>query len=318
MWKRIRTISAIAIVLCLVLGLNVLPVNADSNQSNVSSLPAQRSGPPVGFNPETASDAELKVYGFPARPSDPTALQKWDNAMQHAKTYVKPVLAQATTGVRSDYSGYSDQAGYAVLTSQNPGLSTFDEVSGSWTQNEPPPPASGFIGYYLGLGGIDNQNLVQAGCASDIPQNTVNHFGLQSNSAFFAEYYTSNVWPIQTCIWVANVVVNPGDVVYVDVENFGGTSSAFVLDEYNTQYTWVNFYTPNCSCDSADYMFEPQEAYFPLIPSTLFTGCWCSNISGASGFFNNYTDDEEVINGSPHVTPIQVSNGSFLLNFTQY
>lgn len=46
--------------------------------------------PPTGFNPLTATNAELQQYGFPSRPTSPGALATWTAMMEHAKTYVPP------------------------------------------------------------------------------------------------------------------------------------------------------------------------------------------------------------------------------------
>jgi hypothetical protein len=311
MWKRIRTISALIIALCLILCLNVLPVNADSSQINVGALPTQRSGPPIGFNPVTASDAALKEYGFPARPSDPTALQEWDNVMQHAKTYVKPVLSQSTTSVSPNGSGTGNtQAGYAVEENQKLGLSAFNSVYGQWVQTSQTAPIS-FVGYWVGLGGIDNGNLVQAGCASEIPSATVRANNLLSNYAFFAEFYNGNVWPLLNPIWVVQPIVQPEDEIYVNVQNYGGYSEAFLMDESSNQYTWVGFYTQGATCDSADYMFEPQYYYFSYIAPTQFSDCWFNNDSTGFGYFTNYPYVE--CDEYPYASPGLASNASFML-----
>ena len=91
MWnKKIKIFSAIFIALCLILSLNVLPVNADSNHVLIPTLVPQIGAPPSGFNPLTATDNELQQYGFPSRPSDAKELQEWETVMQYAKYYVKP------------------------------------------------------------------------------------------------------------------------------------------------------------------------------------------------------------------------------------
>ena len=45
---------------------------------------------PSSFNPLTATDAELKQYGFPRRPTDPTELAQWTTLMEHAKIFITP------------------------------------------------------------------------------------------------------------------------------------------------------------------------------------------------------------------------------------
>ena len=60
--------------------------------------------PPAGFDPRTATAAQLEEYGFPPRPpgdpTDPTvqaALQAWLNAMAASKTAVPPNPICGTT-----------------------------------------------------------------------------------------------------------------------------------------------------------------------------------------------------------------------------
>jgi len=58
-------------------------------QSNPT--PLLRTYPPQkGFDPLTATDAQLLKHGFPRRPTSPLALKAWKNAMAHATHYVAP------------------------------------------------------------------------------------------------------------------------------------------------------------------------------------------------------------------------------------
>jgi hypothetical protein len=288
----------------LILCLNAIPVNADSNQSNVNAFPAQKPGPPVSFNPLTASAAELSEYGFPARPSDPTELQEWDNVMQYAKHYVEPVQYQSKMSWGLKQGGnnyYSDQAGYAVLSSDNGGHLTFNEVYGQWTQNQ----SSACVGYWVGLGGMDNGYLVQAGGASDLPQSVVIQAKLSSNYAFFVED-----WP-KLCIYEATPVVQAGNVLYVNVVYNGANSEAFLLNESTNTYTWVNFSTPYYNGDSAEYMFEPKQYPPPNIGSSNFSECWLDNASSGFGLFTDYTYEQYDIMNEAY--PGSASNASFTL-----
>ncbi len=47
-------------------------------------------GPPAGFNPVGATDAELRCYGFPGRPTNPMLLPNWTRTMSHFKRWVQP------------------------------------------------------------------------------------------------------------------------------------------------------------------------------------------------------------------------------------
>jgi len=81
--------------------------------------------PPAGFNPLTATSAQLNEYGFPPRPTDPSALQQWQAefrnysgaanpppflAGSNITTQTGPVLGSdpitAGTTTSSNWSGY--------------------------------------------------------------------------------------------------------------------------------------------------------------------------------------------------------------------
>jgi hypothetical protein len=68
--------------------------------------------PAPGFNPLTASNAELKANGFPPRPpvGDPVALKGWKTAMEHSK---KAVISAPVVEVGSgcSYEGTPDFVG---------------------------------------------------------------------------------------------------------------------------------------------------------------------------------------------------------------
>lgn len=53
--------------------------------------------PPTGFSPVDASDADLALYGFPPRPTDPDALATWTKVMATYKTTVTPDLCWDST-----------------------------------------------------------------------------------------------------------------------------------------------------------------------------------------------------------------------------
>jgi len=303
MLKRARSILAITIALSLILCLNVVPVNADSPQGDTSAVVPQLLSPPAGFNPLTATNQQLKEYGFPARPSDLTALQEWNNIMQHAKYYVKPAQYQAPMSLGLTQTNYdTNRAGYAVLSRDNPGNPLFTEVYGQWTQTQSP----NCISYWVGLGGAQGDGIiVQAGAASCVPQNIISEFQLTSNYAFWVEDF-----PIRP-FYEPTPVVHPGDELYVHVMNFGTQSQAFLLNESSNQYTCAPFATPNYTDVSADYMFEDSTMSPPSIDSTLFSYCWLNSTLNGFGLFTDYTYEKYIINIEAYPGP--ASNASFTL-----
>jgi hypothetical protein len=93
--KRFRIRRLIAGVLLLA-GISLLGVSASAgaDASGCDGNPLQVfSQPPAGFNPATASNAQLVAYGFPPRPpgdSTSPAVEAWLTAVTSAKTYVAP------------------------------------------------------------------------------------------------------------------------------------------------------------------------------------------------------------------------------------
>jgi hypothetical protein len=48
--------------------------------------------PPAGFVPANASNAQLRCYGLPSRPTNPEALANWTRIASHELHYVVPIV----------------------------------------------------------------------------------------------------------------------------------------------------------------------------------------------------------------------------------
>lgn len=104
--NRIVIFSSIVIIISsLFFSVSPSVANAASNKQGI--LPAvidQINEPPANFNPLKATSQELEKYGFPKKPTDVKALQEWENAMEHAKYYVKPEQKASTAVHGTAYS----------------------------------------------------------------------------------------------------------------------------------------------------------------------------------------------------------------------
>lgn len=60
--------------------------------------------PPTGFNPLTATDAQLAYYGFPTRPTDAQGLANWTAVWSHYKSFTVP---EFEVGVHHQSTGYN-------------------------------------------------------------------------------------------------------------------------------------------------------------------------------------------------------------------
>jgi hypothetical protein len=130
--------------------------------------------PPAGFDPLTASAAELAEYNFPARPTSQPQLQDWESAMSEYTSSVVPTSSlpvQTTLPVES--TNFSRWAGFSS-GKWNSHSSAFHGVSADVTvpsnnncasENEP-------LAAWIGIGGTTLpklNNLVQEGfvCGDD-------------------------------------------------------------------------------------------------------------------------------------------------------
>jgi len=222
------------------------PVNAQQTPPANYSLPTPPPVPPASFNPLTASPASLRLYGFPAKPTQPAALASWETAMEQAKTYVTP--EQTYSAVTHHATYYNNiWAGYAAHAT-----SVYD-VSAQWKQSSynegwdinPSDPS-----FWVGMGGVNSANLVQSGADSG-----ANNAGGTSQYEFWVEDY-SNDPSTNGTVWEAKPAVSAGNILYDDVTYQGSTSQAFLENVSTGQYTTVSFKTPNYDGSTADYINE--------------------------------------------------------------
>ena len=124
--------------------------------------------PPAGFNPSSASNAELQEMNLPTRPASAGALASWSKSMASYKGVSTPAFCQGApvtrtqkvpTDARAAHTSDTGWAGYI-----NTGR-TYDQVVSHWTQNYAHTcncagPTDEVT--WVGLGGV-NGGLIQAG-----------------------------------------------------------------------------------------------------------------------------------------------------------
>lgn len=182
--------------------------------------------PPSGFNPLTASDAELASLNIPVRPAGGTALSAWTDAMSAWRfTPAMSSLPVANPGAGSvaALAYTSDNWAGTMLDTQQAGSDEYSGVSGNYTEpnvtlvpncNENLEAETP----WLGIGGITNTNgfaLAQVRTNSYMPATQA----VGTGEAWW-EYYPYN---FQQSL---NFAVNPGDHIYVSV---GFSSAAAIL-----------------------------------------------------------------------------------------
>lgn len=246
----------------------------------------QAAVPPAGFNPVTATSAQLRCFGFPSRPASSAKLSRWNYFMSRAINYVYPTSAiseSAPAGV--PYSSYTGEnwAGYHARANQNtqlPYLQWYEADADTVVRNAPYTYTSGnctgmMFGQWVGLGGdTSGTNLSQIGVEE-----------MAGNPPSYRAWW--QVAANQTPVTVLEVPVSPGDTVYLSAHyNIGQASTTFYVQDVTTA-TYTSF-TKSAGNPTQDVDFDMEEpaswpngpfinfAHIPLYDITIL-GVWGSS-----------------------------------------
>jgi hypothetical protein len=293
--------------------VTVQPVTTHLTDGSINTVYALPNGetitditPPASFNPLTASDAQLKKYGFPVRPSSASAAQAWQTAMAAYRPDTSGQAGPLTvhTG-RSKHSRvqfgakYDKWGGYTagMLRQQ---LSTYVAVQTVFTTpSESACSGTNIVGLWVGLGGtnpnVTPNDLVQQGVECGDPflgsgnvwrpftqfadsNNPVNFCGL-TNWAYPAGHTLYQNMSFEQSSNVANF--------YIQDESSGSAHSCSVNAPSNWAYNgntadWVGEATEGAAEDFGSVGFS--DAYAELGSS----GSWVPFASQA--YYNEWVD----------------------------
>lgn len=149
--------------------LTTRPDGSTEYDYNVQGVAMKYVLPPSGFDPATASPAQLAEYGVPPEPADPTLRQEW-NAMIHHLTFVTPPAYLVSLPAKAGETDLntSNWAGRGAAPSQQYGntaaLGEYDEphlYSSRCSTNS--------VVYFAGMGGVFSSSLEQDGTGQNTP-----------------------------------------------------------------------------------------------------------------------------------------------------
>lgn len=195
---------------------------------------------PLGFNPVTASAAQLLAHHFPLKPKGARAAKAWLTAMQHAKYVVTKPLDAHTNWT----AGQPPEPWSANIDT---GSSDYTAVYMSWVV----PKVSGNAGdasvIWAGIGGDGVQALEQAGTYQEV----------SAGGQYYYQAFTESL-PQQTTS-VAQFPVHPGDTIYVAISSYNTSyTDLFIEDE-----TTGDIAAPQVSAapnrSTAEYILERPE-----------------------------------------------------------
>lgn len=214
-----------------------------TNIPGITSIPE----PPVSFDPTTATDAELDLYGFPRHPDSqvqPEAFASWAKAMRAAKHRIVPQL-EITERVHGSVQKGVIQAGAATSSNWSGAILTqgatafgqpgslhnaygivavpvanqaFGQCTGGWD----------YSAEWFGIGGaLGSNDVLQAGVEADA----------LCISYMFAQYYPWFEWFTPTTpneIKITNLAVSEGDYILVSVQASSAILGQVFIENLNT------------------------------------------------------------------------------------
>jgi hypothetical protein len=195
---------------------------------------------PLGFNPVTASSAQLLAHHFPLKPKGAQAAKAWVRAMEHAKYVVtKPLEAHTdwTAGQPlQNWSGNIDN-----------GSSDYTAVYMSWVV----PKVSGNAGdssvIWAGIGGQYGGGLDQAGTYQQV----------SAGGTYYYQAFTESL-PQQTTS-VAQFPVHPGDTIYVAISSYNTSYTDLFIEDETSGYVADPQVSAVPNRFSAEYILERPE-----------------------------------------------------------
>jgi hypothetical protein len=291
--------------------------------------------PPEGFDPLAASDSQLAVYGFPARPRDPARLAAFVNHYTRMKGRLRRIepafevhpslRPPQPVGIQGEAGGTVPFWSGAVVYA--PSGQSFQSIVGEWVvPNVSAVVGSNTIGStenaYVEVAwvGLGNSSLLQAGSGGSISPGGQPSF-------FLWHEWTPPGW-----VTVKNFPVNAGDMISVLIctPSGAGSTSATVYFSNNTQGVETSYTLsfPEGSGDPASFLGDQAEwiverpkvhgglAILPNYGQVFFSNCVAvlnggpdvnaGTSGGRNGSINMVTTDGMLLSTGAIVAPTVV------------
>lgn len=274
--------------------------------------------PPVGFDPLTASAADVVKNGFPERPRDPHHLERYRRVFGQLKNkfhYVEPTFRVNTDKFHSPRKRLPG-AGTETSTNWSGGVvsaltgQSFRWVEGDWVVPAVSAPTQDswcYAATWIGIDGDGSGDVCQAGVECQV-------YGGGSPS-----YYPWWEWFPNAEVEITNFAVSPGDMVTVLICTTGvnaTTASLYFTNRISGASTSLQFSAPtgtklvgNC----AEWIVEAPtvggaqsaiadygEAFFSVCEAYLTNG---TTVNGGTGDNINLTAGGNVVSEGNIITP---------------
>jgi hypothetical protein len=248
-------------VLVISLGSNVFAQPASTGATN-SLQPFFAPVPPEGFDPVAASDADLRTYGFPPRPTLPsTGYPSWVNMVRAAKNRIANPSIEMTNIVHRppQKSGpvasvdYGNWSGIYVTGPPNYFMANGSYVVGVFSVPTINTSVENcYYGPYITSMWVGFDGAVGTAGAGDVLQAGIDANACPVNGFPATPYKVWYAWPSTGCdpnvpgcseAAINGFTVHPGDTMAVTVTYYttNPNGNAFIVDYSTGQYVSVGF-----------------------------------------------------------------------------
>jgi hypothetical protein len=195
--------------------------------------------PPEQFDPLEASDRELVLYGYPARPDredQPDLYRRWAWIVTRPATVIEPQFAVTNQGHAPGHKyGLPAGNGWAASIAWAPKDDAFSFVSGQW--NVPniaaPKPGNCICSAWVGIDGANDDPLGRE--STDILQAGTTHMGIAFGPAILHASYAWFEWYPADPVTIPNFPVAAGDTMHCLICVYSPTEAFIFLLNLTSQ-----------------------------------------------------------------------------------
>jgi hypothetical protein len=198
-------------------GVNALAGGGLSYDYDVHGALVRFYVPPSGFDPSTATDAQLEEYGFPQQPADQTDLALWQADISNWTGTVTPPPFLTETNSNADTTYSSNWAGYSVTDSRAP----YSHAEASYLEPsfQSSSCSSNANVTWAGIGGYSRDIVGQDGTTHNVP-------GAYNHEAWWEIYPWNNITAV-------NLYGHPGYKFYASTRYLGNGYRFYMHDYYS-------------------------------------------------------------------------------------
>ena len=277
--------------------------------------------PPRGFDPLTASLADLQRYGFPPRPEDPHHLARYTQFFSRLKNkfnYMQPTFRLNTDRrhgprVRRTEAGTETSTNWSGGVVFAPSGTSFRWVEGDWVVPDVDAPTENqwyYSASWIGIDGDGSGDVCQMGVECEV---------FRSGNSISRNIYPWWEWFPNFEVQITNLAVSPGDMVTALICTSGAnatTASAFFSNRTTGASTSFSFSAPsgtqlvgNCAewiveaptvGGSQSALADYGEVFFSVCEGFLTNG---NTVNGGTGDNINLTAGSNVVSDGNLITP---------------